>query len=42
MEQQFNFYQKLYEIDNMTDSNIKNYLDEINNLSRLNEQEKML
>ena len=39
LEEQFNFYKPLYESDNISENNIKQYLSKINNLNTLNEQE---
>ena len=39
LEEQFNFYKTLYESDNISENNIKQYLSKINNLNTLNEQE---
>ena len=42
LEEQYNFYNKLYESDNISEDNIKQYLNKINDLKTLDEQEANL
>ena len=42
LEEQYTFYKKLYESDNISENNVRNYLNKINNLNKLSEQEAEL
>ena len=42
LEEQYNFYKKLCESDNISENNVKNYLNKTNNLNKLSEREAKL
>ena len=42
LEEQYTFYKKLYESDNISENNVRNYLNKINNLNKLSKQEAEL
>ena len=42
LAEQYKFYDKLYESDNISEDNIKTYLSKIDNINKLNEQEAKL
>ena len=42
LAEQYKFYHKLYESDNISENNIKKYLSKIDNINKLNEEEAKL